>query len=418
MNTVTTKLYYKAQFNVSQNGDTGTLHDNVLMFVYDYIMSIAGLPVTFEQFLTQRIYETFDHALRMEIALQPAEPPVNERIWSVMVRKNDETVSRRSWVTHVNIRYTEGADNLPVMFAEFCQDYTRHSFGHFPAPVLDTPPFVTKLLRDNVLFCAVCGYPFPYAAIRLDNQMANVFLDLLFHPDRKAPLVVITCPEAVDPGQAAEATLANAIVFYSLDSGVIARINGKLPDYLRIAPDAVQTYHGRKNGIISMRVMLTETIQRIGGAGIALSLRRAYCECMSHEERRAFKTTGDIVEMNLRREKHGLAEKSAELQAQNDAQLQEIERLRAEKRQLQADVERLQRIAGSDAYAEACEYEAAWTRCQHAMDGQNAQITKIAASLFTAGKPELDAHPASAEIGILLEALKFITSTRAHGSKP
>ena len=407
MRTVSTKLHYKAQFHIgSDEKRSEQTFDEVLALLYEYLANIAGSDYSFDQYKAQKGFVSENKNTRFKVALMPETPQSAMVLLAVKISEKDNRILRRTWETHINAELEKGSKSVILRYALFYKDYTYNSMTEFPPPELYTPLLVKNLAEDSLLQCRVGEYKLPYTAIPLTSQSANVFFDLLFDQKRELPIVVITCPDIVDADEVAEATIGNAIVFFSDDYFFLEEVNGTLPEKLKIAFDAIHTYQIAKVGNTYSYIIQSKTLALYENRSIANVMRHAFCECMSNQQQYRFFTVDEIEEMAEFQKSIAVAKENDALTKQNKRLAKEVDELSAANETLTARNIELEKIAGSDPYADAMEYNEQWTLAEKKIEKMDQQLEKIASDLYESRIPTLDEKPETVAIGCLVQALR------------
>lgn len=402
-------LFYKASLFMRdvQDGHSRKLLDDVFRFVHAYITSLAPWQIDYDQFMIHGRYETTDQLVRVQIGSQTENPPVNIFSWAAKIRIKDPDNKRRIWVTHIGIQEYPIKNRIFIRYAEFYQDYIHLKLTPMAAPEKLTPSFVKDLVCNEAFPFEAGKYPLPYQPIELCPQFLNAFQDMLWDPERSIPILMITCPDLLSPVRIAAATLGNAAVFYTSNPTYVDILNSQLPPDTQIVFDTLQVFLPVKNDTVGHRTNTADIIQRYGEMSIIQSVRRAFCECMSGEERQQFITYDDIIQKRNFHKLRDFSEECNTLGEQNKELKQTVIDLRKNITSYREEINILKQQLKSDPFNEAKLYEAEWSKSLQSYALLSGQIERVAAALYTGEPLPFEEMPANASMGHLLESLRF-----------
>lgn len=414
----TAVLHYKAFFEIRKSNKTiHTLLEEVQLFLYEFFKP-EQFEISFVDFCNEIKSGAQDRIVRVRVDSTQLATGKKAFLWALKICSKDPTVQKREWRIHIGIQVCE-PDSLILKYAEFFSDYTHHTFTEPSPPQKDTPPFVGYVLNADSFQCVITDdYLLPQQAVELDMDMLNYFKELLFNGQRRLPVFVDSCPQVMDPYELFEATMGNAVVFFTENPFVIDELNRILPERLRFDFGSVQTFHPVIKGYTQVRTIQAWHVQHYGAAAMLRSFRRAYCEGIENDELARFVTYDEISLRRFEEEFYTTVVERDKSSAQRDSLAEKNAALAKENQRLSERNEELEKIAGSEPYTMASEYEHEWTNALREKQALNEQVADIALSLFSDRTPLLDGAPLTAEMAQLIKAISHrIYPTKTNGKK-
>lgn len=297
-------LLHKCLLNIipSSHLQGQDLLNSVLSTVSAHIHSETGLLISVEKMAGNFAMETPDRQHRLIVShVAPAETlyPVH---WAVRIKSADPTARYRTYAQHIGIRQNS-AYELSVHIALTSMDHLGGRFAAFRPPVKRVSPLVELLFSNADIRCVTGNHVLLNKSIKLTNQSIEYFLNLLYEKSRTLPVVVITCPDIVNPDLLHSLLLGNAVVCSSGDPGIIMLLNDYLPEPLRLAVGSVRVYvpFDMQTGAPAFHpVIPLSDIYRITPVEVVNMLYRAYAENLRQQELRAFITTDTCADLRTR----------------------------------------------------------------------------------------------------------------------
>lgn len=149
-------------------------------------------------------------------------------------------------------------------------------------------------------------------AIMLIPQWIDRFLELLYDGGRSLPVIMITCPDLISPGELQRQLLGNAIVCFCDDPNTIFLLNDRLPPSCSVPLDSIRTYlpftRDERRQPVHPIIALPD-IQRLGSQEIYAAFRQAYCENLRASERSAFITVDTCRTVQMERKQAALCQR-------------------------------------------------------------------------------------------------------------
>lgn len=406
------QMFYKAIFLIRGNSRTKSLYEDAIDFVFDYVTTKIGIPIAYDQFVTHSFYELPDHSVK---ARGISHREQGSSLWALKLRLNDPEITRRTWYIHIGIQQEKSDGSmLRLCYAQYYSDYVAGCMHMLTKPVPQTPDFVVQVVHEEAFDCTVTeSFKLPSISVPLNETTLHSFPDLLFDSARIIPIVVITCPDLLDPMRVASFTLGNTIVFETPDPFVVERINSALPNSLHLSFDSFQVYPPARDTLIQPRAYPSDTIQRYGER-VILALRQSFCEGTNAQERRQFITYDDIV--RIRNPDRVTEEENKNKRLQKDLAQGEAERkaLRSELASITERLEWTESLLGKDLLGKVTELEHVLLDSMNRDEAVKQQLRQIAAALFKNEMPDIAELPVSKEIALILEAIGYLFDRRMY----
>lgn len=259
--------------------------------IYDYLRAAYAIEMEWPRFCGGGTFITEDQQKKLITVRRQEEGRHGE--WALKLKFRDPMVRRRNWIMHIGIRM-EDDRSASLYFAQLYSDHLAGSFAKFDAPYFCVPSLLTSLLCNQRFVCLMGTMPIPACAVELNENMINDFQQIIFDPKRHLPVVLISCPDLLNPDDAANFLLGNAAVFWSDDPVLFDQISETLFPAVDIRWDSIQVLLPiLKQDMFHPSILATE-FTRMGRQQAIHSLRQAYCASLRAEERREFVTADDI----------------------------------------------------------------------------------------------------------------------------
>lgn len=379
-----------------------TLHG----LAYEYLRTCYGFEPDYHCFRTYGKLSSENENVKVQTgSTREVDGQPFPFLWALRIRARDRFNRRRNWLTHVGIRQDDSRA-ASLYFAELYSDYSVGLFTDVIPPMTEAPPLFDALLHSRRLIClsgahALTSYPWAITDDDLD-----VFLDLLLDPERKLPILLITCPDLVRPSLAYERTKGNLITCWLDDYPLFGALNSRLPPHLRMEWDSVRVFLPLAQEAQYQPTVTIQDVNRLGETAVVENLYRAFCTCLRNEDRYAFVTIDTIRDLLKERAIIALKEQNRERAAALERMKQENAELSARRAELSDQLKIAQ--AQLDR-TDASEYEALLTEAMEETDRLKRGIDSLVARLYAdpgAGLP-LDEVESDTKLRDLYEALNY-----------
>ncbi len=326
----TAAMTYKAIIHITQaprSQDQTKLFDVILSYIADYLSSRFSITFDSPRFVSGQTYkaEQDGYSIRSAPLFQEngAQEPVQ---WAVSVRCRDVSNKRRNWINHIGLEQQDDGSFI-LYYAEYCAVHQAGSIVHFKTPA-SAPPVLLKMLMGCRSLCCFSGVdPLVYTPWHLVETGIEDFVSILYDTKRTVPIVLITCPELVDTRLLVSKTLGNVSVYCMDDYKTHALLCKELPVELCFSWGAIKIYMPFGVNRTYHFTIPYQDVAELGSEGITDAIYRAFCTCLTGDERRAFVSLDCIYETFKQRN-------SDKLKAQAAALSEECQRLRAANEQL------------------------------------------------------------------------------------
>ena len=295
-----TQLAKKMILSITRSSQSNTDHDLIEItqgILYDALQVCYGLAPDWNLFVHGGQFESVDETVKAQIAsFQTSEGQTKSTLWALRIRIRDSASKRRTWVVQIGLREID-ADLIKLYYA---LGYNDHMAGSFSLP---KPLMISISEPIDVFFTAsqvrcLCGaYPWPAAAIELRHALLPDFLGQLQDDKRSVPIVLISCPDVVNPDVLYHMAKGNFLVYWCADAGVVSRMNDHLPEQFRTPWDSVRVFLPFGEAQQFHPLFTFSDIERISADTLFASLYQAYCQYLRAEDRREFVTLQDIAKL-------------------------------------------------------------------------------------------------------------------------
>lgn len=330
----TYKLTQKAVFHITGKEDTTVnLLEELQEIVYDYIRMEFAYEADWMHFRSYGQEEAEDKRLKLQTSIYKASGENEIVDWALRLKTKDHYLRRRNWVYQIAVR-VEAGEEATLSYAEMYYDHLVGSFSEMKPPYIVIPSLFTTLIRDERVECWVGNSPLFEDAEEMDEETKADFLDMVRDPQRHIPVMLITCPDLLNPREVARQLLGNVVVFWMNEYPMFQIIQDELQAAVQLEWDAVQVIlpivtQGKRT---FHPVITSSEISRNGQEKVLAMLKQAYAENMRSDERKSFITVESIIlrrnreyTLSLQRDVQSLMEEIRKLQARNASIAVELE---------------------------------------------------------------------------------------------
>ena len=383
-----------------------SLWNEVISFLHAEITHIAALDVTLESFASGLAVSSADGSCALRTAFVPSDEDSRVSLWALRLRERDPYLNYRTKTTHIGIQQSS-----PHEIWMYIVVLNADSLGGrfvLPRPISrEIPSFVYLLFRHPELQCISGQFALRSNAIMLIPQWIDHFLDLLYDGGRSLPVIMITCPDLISPGELQRQLLGNAIVCFCDDPNTIFMLNDRLPPSCSMPLDSIRTYlpfaRDERRQPVHPIIALPD-IQRLGSQEIYAAFRQAYCENLRASERSAFITVDTCRTVQMEREQAALCQQLVRA----DADLRGMKKdLSASQDRCQSLQDQLDALSEKHARTGVEEYEALLNECMEEADRTKHTLQNLVEQLYSAAPDFTPPQNAPAFIKDLYDALGF-----------
>lgn len=310
-------LHYKSSFTVYQPHEVGSpsqnLLDDVLDALYNFVQINTPMRISRRAFASHGIAATDDRRCKLSIAsLERGKGSIDPVLWALELVQHDVENPKRTWITNIGIQQ-EREENLTLSYALWYIDNLGGQLSFAKPPVRGAPELVRNLMSDNRFCCCSGGYIIPTFPIELLPENLQICLDMINDPDRRHPIIIVGCPDVIQPYGLNSRLLGNAILFYAVEIEPLLTLNSLLPIDMQMELDGIRVFLPNDPTIANQHHPLfhIQNIMETGGKYIVAYLAQAYSENFRPDEWRSFPTVDQILKMR------------------NDIKIAELEALRA-----------------------------------------------------------------------------------------
>ena len=278
------------------------LLNSVLTTISAYIHSETELLIPSEKMAGNFATETPDRRHRLIFShISPSDAPYPVH-WAVRIKSGDLTARYRTYVQHIGITQSSSYE-LSVHIASTCTDHLGGRFAAYRPPLKRVTPLVELIFSNADIRCVTGNHVLLNKSMRLTNQSIEYFLNLLYEKSRTLPVILVACPDIVNPDLLHSLLLGNAIVCSAGDPGIIMLLNDYLPESLRVSAGSIRIYvpfNTQTGNSAYHPVIPLSDIYRITPVEVINMLYRAYAENFRQQELRSFITIDTCTELRTR----------------------------------------------------------------------------------------------------------------------
>lgn len=331
-------LLYKCLLNIiptSQVEET-SLMQSVLSSISEQINIDTGLLLPSDRLQGNFSIESQNRTHRLLISHVASEDNKYPVHWAIRIKSADPTARYRIFTQHIGIRQTSPF-TLSVHIASTSSDHLGGRFAAFRPPLKKVSTLVERLFSNADIRCVTGNHILLSRSMRLTNQSIEYFLNLLYEKTRTLPVVLVTCPDLIDPDLLHSHLIGNAVVCSTGDPGIVMLLNDYLPEPLRIAFGSIRIYvpfdNCSRSNVYHPIIPLSD-IYRITPVEVIHMLYRAYAENFRQSELKTFVTTDTCSDIRTRQYINSL-------NSQLSVALESLKNTNDRYSQLQAEYEKL-----------------------------------------------------------------------------
>ena len=280
------------------------LMKSVLTAISEHIQSDTGVFIPCEKLTGNFTAESQDRLHRLLVNYIDSADAPYPILWAVRIKSGDPTARYRVYTQHIGIRQIS-AYELSVHIATTSTDHLGGRFTTFRPPVKRVSPLVERLFSNADIRCVTGNHVLLSRSMRLTNQSIEYFLNLLYEKTRTLPVILVTCPDLINPDLLHSYLLGNAIVCSTGDPGIIMLLNDYLPEPLRLAFGSIRIYvpfNASVGSSVFHPVIPLSDIYRITPPEVINMLYRAYAENFRQQELHSFISTETCADLRTRQQ--------------------------------------------------------------------------------------------------------------------
>ena len=326
----------------------------VLGILHNEVIQISGLDIPLKEFSADGVYASEDstHHLRIVRVPSPKEHPY-PIYWAMRLTSRDPVLRHRFHTLHLGLQQTSDFE-ITLYIANMCSDDLGGRLIAARPIARKFSPLVSLLLAHPDLRCVTGNHVLLNRAIMLTNESMEFVLDMLLDADRTLPVLLVTCPDLVDPEILQSYLQGNAIVCFTDDPQTIFCLNENLPENSLANMDSIHIYlpFSSRNllPVRSARAISLNDIYRLSPQGIYNLCYQSYCVYPRKSERDAFVTVDLCLNINQRRNVLSLRDELNNARCRIHTLEKELEACREDKDKLAHDHSALQEhVKNSDA---------------------------------------------------------------------
>ncbi|MDO4549087.1 MAG: hypothetical protein Q4D04_13410 [Clostridia bacterium] len=412
------QLAKKMILSITRGSQTNSDHDImeiVLGILYDALQACYGIAPDWNSFVHGGQFAVEDETVKAQFAsFQSTENQEKTALWATRVRIRDFANRRRTWLLQIGIRRDE-SDSLKLYYALSYCDHLAGSFSP-PKPLIFSIKEPVETLFSAKQICCMCGsYPWPSAAVELRHALLPDFLDSLHDSQRNVPIVLISCPDLVNPDALFDMAKGNFLVCWCADASVISRLNDCLPEQLCAPWDSVRIYLPFGETPQYHPLFTGSDIERTDKDAFIFGFYQAYCQHLRAEDRRAFVTLQDIAKLRDNLIQSALRERLTASEENARKLSEKLSQTTTEYEDLQ---KRWTKFSEQRENSTAAEYEEILNEALNEIDALKKGITRLTARLYAdLGKTyKPDPEESNAYVQDLSQAI-FCCLSRANSHK-
>ena len=324
----TYRVTQKGVFNIhSQRKNGEDLLTELQSIIYNYIRNRFSYQMDWQAFRSNGHEETGNRHFSIQTVICKGYGKDDDStIWAMRIRFQDQNLYRRTWYLHVSV-FTELPQKAKLYYAEMYCDYLAGSLTPLCAPHITTPGLFRSLIQSSSIICKTGQCPLTAGAILIDDAVVQDVITLIRDTERSIPIILIMCPDLLNPQITASQMLGNAIICVLDDYRIFQVMQAELWNILHLKWDTVQIImpFGKDN---SYHPMFTASeVANLGQQYILTMFRQAYCENMRAVEKRSFITVDDILRWQEREKISQMLNRFSTIEKLNTSLKEENERI-------------------------------------------------------------------------------------------
>ena len=324
----TYRVTQKGVFNIhSQRKNGEDLLTELQSIIYNYIRNRFSYQMDWQAFRSNGHEETGNRHFSIQTVICKGYGKDDDStIWAMRIRFQDQNLYRRTWYLHVSV-FTELPQKAKLYYAEMYCDYLAGSLTPLRAPYITTPGLFRSLIQSSSIMCKTGQCPLTAGAILIDDAVVQDVITLIRDTERSIPIILIMCPDLLNPQITASQMLGNAIICVLDDYRIFQVMQAELWNILHLKWDTVQIImpFGKDN---SYHPMFTASeVANLGQQYILTMFRQAYCENMRAVEKRSFITVDDILRWQEREKISQMLNRFSTIEKLNTSLKEENERI-------------------------------------------------------------------------------------------
>lgn len=332
----TSTLAYKSIAHIvrePQKFDGPSLFESILTYVASYLKNRFSLTID-ERFISGSPFKSStDGCMLQTVILRPDEGKQDKLRWAVYVRVKDNFNRRRTWIDHIGLKQHNN-DSFTLYFAEYYITHQAGSLISFKPPRISPPALLKELIHSPAFSCMNGSYRLTDVPWIIIAEELDEFISLMYDRKRTLPIVVVTCPDMVSLSTLCSKTTCNLIVCCLDDFGTYANLCSKLPPSLQFQWDTIKIFMPFSSEKAYHTMLQFPDIADMGSEGVCDALYRAFCTCLTADERRAFINVDTIYDILRARDLDKLRE-------QNESLRLECKKLKKDNGMLETDKQQL-----------------------------------------------------------------------------
>ena len=386
-------IMHKAILHILPAGSTRgrAFTDLVLGILRSEIERMSSLNLSAEEFSTDGVYASEDSAHHLHIACVPFPPDHRYPIyWAMRLTSRDPVLRHRVHTLHLGLQQTSDFE-ITLYIANTCSDDLGGRLTTARPVAKKLSPLVPLLLTHPDLRCVTGNYVLLNESIMLTNESMEFVLGMLLDPGRTLPVLLVTCPDLIDPDALHACLQGNAVVCFTDDPQIVACLNENLPENSLVNMDTIHIYlpfsdryflQGKGHRILSLN-----DIYRLTPQGIYHLCYQAYCAYLRKSERSTFVTVDLCIAINQRRQFLALQGELSDARLRIQSLDVSLKAVRDAKEQLNRDYKALQ---NEQSMSNTREYEALLEENMKELDSIKEALRSLTSQLYNPSEdPEL-----------------------------
>lgn len=388
--------------------------DTLYMIIYHDISAQIGFLPDYQRFRSGMQYKSEDETLMLRtVFLRSEDPEISPFRWALLLRSRDRLARRRTWILHIGLSWQSDASvsfNLALQYS----DHQAGSMSLLVPPVVQPPVLLQKLLTHPALACLSGASLIPASPIHLTVEAFPDILHCIFDPTRTFPIVLITCPDLINPSALYAKSQGNLIICWLDDYLSYEHLCESLPPEMQFPWDAVKMFIPMASKQPYHPTFAVEDITRMDSEAALEGICRSFCVCPTGAERRAFVTVDGLYSLYKER-------KVMRLQADNEQLLRECQHFKQMTKSLTESQARLSAELEACKTRDAEKTDASWEELLNESLQENEKLKKglsrIISGLFDdLNSPllsdDLDGCPELHELAVAIRTFRGILINR------
>lgn len=274
-------FYHKVLLTISPKNQQSTKDGAfylVLHAIHQCLNQYYGIRVAEQELQPKTLHHVYTksgHKLAVAAWRQKGSEQISE--WALQVSWDESDMQRRRWTLDFGMKI-QSAIHIDFSFLAQYQDRLGGCLRLLRPPRHVIPQVVQAVLDHKDLSCTSGGLIVPSESIELTTGHLQIFVKMLEDPQRRLPMVIITCPKLIVPAGVMHRMRGNVILYHTDNRLMVQELNRLLGVEAHIQHGGVQIFQASTNPQNRYPHIAQEELNKLGGKVVVDILSQAYAE--------------------------------------------------------------------------------------------------------------------------------------------